>query len=157
MVTRLLTTAACAVGMSCLFAPAALAATQSSLLPQRAVSAAEQSSRLPQPWEVKPFAVQAWTPKGLHHVIECPTLTAHPACDSRRWPANVFEVMEGWGGYRSLTRTGNWYEYGGYEETFAKIEEADERGLEGAAKMEWSPYALDLLEGRTDPLSALIG
>lgn len=135
MVTRLLATAACAVGISCLSAPAALA------------------ERLPQPWEVKPAAVQVWTPKGLHHTIACPTLTADPACDSRRWPDNLHEVMDEWGGYRALTRTGNWYEYGGFQEAYDRIEEADEHGLEGAAKVEWSVYAFDLLEGRTDPLT----
>lgn len=139
MFSRLFVAGACALGLS-----GALGASVATAAPPRP---------LPMPWDVKPTQVQVWTEKGLHHTIDCPTLTADPACDARRWPANFHEVADEWGGYRALTRSGRWYEMGGYPKAFDAIDEADEKGLPGATKMEWDPYSCELIEGRQDPLT----
>lgn len=131
MLHRLFLAGVCALGLATASAGSALADTTR-------VAPAATSVQL-----YIPTSVQFWSPDGLVKTTECPFLTSHRACDPSEWPGIIQVLIDEYGGYRLLARTGRWFEYGGNEDTFNKIEEVDATGGRGWALVIRSEAELD--------------
>lgn len=132
MVSRLLLAGACALGIATASAAPALA----DLEPVRPAKGVQV---------YVPAAVQVWSPEGLVRTIDCPSRSAHPACDPAGWPDNTDALAEEHGGYRALASNGRWFEMGGHPKTVAAMDRADAAGGPGAATVvggltELNPY-----------------
>lgn len=107
------------------------------------LSGALAGSVLADPSRIAPAAVQVWGPSGIEETIACPRPDAAPVCDPAPWPADTEHlILSRDRAYRLLSRTGRWFEMGGWDPAIAAIDAADASGAPGASEPE---YDLDAL------------
>jgi hypothetical protein len=138
MVSRLLLTGACALGLA-----TAATGTASADLPGTAPAPSSTELTL-----YVPAAVQVWSPRGLALTIRCLKVTTHPACDPGQWPENTEVLVKEKGGYRFLARSGRWFEMGGTDAAAEAIARDDASGGPGAAEVVRDLSELDVWDPR---------